>query len=80
MQQHITKFTLTSDDPEIIIDLRKTNRHTEHSNFNEFWDEINKLFEEYQTAFHERRSWYLSLSSLCYYHQRINRKSETKKT
>ena len=41
MQERIAKFILTSDDPEIIIDLRKTNRHKEHSNFYEFWDENN---------------------------------------
>ena len=35
--------------------MRKTNGHKEHSNFNEFWDEINKLFEECHTAVHERR-------------------------
>ena len=35
--------------------MRKTNGHKEHSNFDEFWDEINKLFEEYQTVVHERR-------------------------
>ena len=52
MQEHIAKFILTSDDPEIITDLRKTNGHKEHSNFDEFWDEINKLFKEYQTAVH----------------------------
>ena len=55
MQKHITKFILTSDDPEIIIDLRKTNGHKEHSNFDEFWGKINKLFKEHQTAIHERR-------------------------
>ena len=55
MQERITKFILNSDDPEIIIDLRKTNGHKEHFNFDEFWDEINNLFEEYQTAIHERR-------------------------
>ena len=55
MQERIAKFILTSDDPEIITDLRKTNGHKEHSNFDEFWDEINKLFKEYQTAIHKRR-------------------------
>ena len=35
--------------------MRKTNGHKEHSNFDEFWDEINKLFKEYQTAVHKRR-------------------------
>ena len=38
MQERIAKFTLTSDDSEIIIDLRKNNGHKEHSNFDEFWD------------------------------------------
>ena len=55
MQERIAKLILTSDSPEIIIDLRKINGRKEHSNFNEFWDKINKLFEEYQTAVHERR-------------------------
>ena len=55
MQERIAKFILTSDDPEIIIDLRKTNGRKEQSNFNEFWDKINKLFEEYQTVVYERR-------------------------
>ena len=40
MQERIAKFILTSDDPEIIIDLRKTNGRKEQSNFNEFWDKI----------------------------------------
>ena len=55
MQECIAKFILTSYDPEIIIDLRETNGHKEHSNFDEFWDKTNKLFEEYQTAIDERR-------------------------
>ena len=55
MQERIAKFILTSDDPEIIINLRKTNGRKEQSNFNEFWDKINKLFEEYQTVVYERR-------------------------
>ena len=55
MQERITKFILTLDDPEIIIDLRKTNGHKEYYNFDEFWDEINKLVKEHQTVVHERR-------------------------
>ena len=55
MQERIAKFILTSDDPEIIIDLEKTNGVKEHSNFNEFWDKINQLFKEYQTPVHKRR-------------------------
>ena len=35
--------------------MRETNGHKEHSNFDEFWDKTNKLFEEYQTAIDERR-------------------------
>ena len=55
MQERIAKLILTSDGPEIIIDLRKINGRKEHSNFTEFWDKINELFEEYQTVVHERR-------------------------
>ena len=55
MQERIAKFISTSDDPDILIDLRKTSGHKEHSNFDEFWDKINELFEEYQTAIYERR-------------------------
>ena len=43
MQEHIAKFILTSDNPEITYHSRKTNGHKEHSNFDEFWAEINKL-------------------------------------
>ena len=54
MQERIAKFILTSDNPEITYHSRKTNGHREHSNFDEFWAEINKLFEEHQTAVHLR--------------------------
>ena len=54
MQERIAKFILTSDNPEITYHSRKTNGQKEHSNFDEFWGEINKLFEEHQTAVHER--------------------------
>ena len=41
--------------PELLLDLRALNGDPKSAKFDEFWNEIEILFNEYQTAVQERR-------------------------
>ena len=50
----VSKFLLDSDDPKLILDLRKNNGRVEDPKFEPFWDEAKKYFDE-KSVVHERR-------------------------
>ena len=70
----ITKFILTTHDPEIIIDLRKTNRQKEHSKFDEFWDEVTNLFEKYKLPYTKKDMVHIIISRLLYVLENLQKK------
>ena len=51
----IGAFISGCDSSETLIDLRKLNGRPKSSKYDDFWEEIQTLFNEYQTAVHERR-------------------------
>lgn len=42
----MSKFLLDSDDPKLILDLRKNNGKIEDNKFEHFWAEVKKYLEE----------------------------------
>ena len=51
----IGAFISGCDSSEILIDLRRLNGRPKSPKYDDFWEEIQTLFNEYQTAVHERR-------------------------
>ena len=49
----VSKFLLDSDDPNLILDLRKNNGRVQDPKFEPFWDEAKKYFDE-KSVVHER--------------------------
>ena len=54
-QADVAEFISHTDEPTLLLDLRALNGNPQSIKFDEFWDEIHKLFNEYQTADQERR-------------------------
>ena len=54
-QKQIALFVSEQDEPDILLDLRVLNGKPNSTKYDEFWDEIQALFNEYETAVHERR-------------------------
>ena len=54
-QKEIALFVSEQDEPDILLDLRVLNGKPNSTKYDEFWDEIQALFNEYETAVHERR-------------------------
>lgn len=54
-RERVADFILNQDDPDIIVDLRSLNGKPNSTKFDDFWNEVHVLFEEYQAAVHERR-------------------------
>ena len=50
----IAEFLATNDEDAVLTDLRSLNGKVGTS-FDDFWDEVNKLFSEYEAAVQERR-------------------------
>ena len=51
----MAEFISNQVDGEILSDLRKLNGKPDSTQFDEFWNEVHALFEEYQAAVQERR-------------------------
>lgn len=51
----VAEVVLVTDDPEIIMDLRKLNGNPQSTKFNEFWSELASYLEETTLAVDERR-------------------------
>ena len=68
-QKEIALFVSEQDEPDILLDLRVLNGKPNSTKYDEFWDEIQTLFNEYETAAHERRhgniSYLLFAISVC---------------
>ena len=54
-REQITKFIMSSDEDGLLLDFRATNGNIGSTVFDDFWDEIQKLFDEYTLSVHERR-------------------------
>ena len=52
-QKQITMFVFEQDEPDILLDLRVLNGKLSSTKYDQFWDEIQELFSEYETAVHE---------------------------
>ena len=53
-RNRIAEFLASNDEEGIITDLCRLNGKNV-TNFGEFWDEVDKLFSEYEASVHERR-------------------------
>ena len=47
-------YVFEQDEPDILLDLRVLNGKLSSTKYDQFWDEIQELFSEYETAVHER--------------------------
>ena len=54
IDERVTEFMLTADDPSILLDLRALNGRPGSTKFDAFWDEVNKFVLE-NAAVQERR-------------------------
>ncbi|XP_060585359.1 uncharacterized protein LOC132741240 isoform X2 [Ruditapes philippinarum] len=54
VDERVCEFLLNSDDPELILDLRKHNGRIKNPKFDPFWDELEKYLQE-KSVVHERR-------------------------
>ena len=54
-QDEICKFLTEVDEPNLLLDLRTLNGNPSSTKFDEFWEVIGVMFNEYQTAVHEHR-------------------------
>ena len=55
MYQDLTGDISQTEEPQVLLDLRKLNENPKSTKFDEFWEEFSILFNEYQTAVQERR-------------------------
>lgn len=55
VDERVAKAVLQTDDPEIILDLRRTNGKPNCTIFDEFWDELQSYLDETTLAVDERR-------------------------
>ena len=54
-QAQVAEFISQTEKLQLLLDLRKLNGNPKSTKYDEFWEEINILFNEYQTAVQERR-------------------------
>ena len=54
-QARVAEFISQTEEPQVLLDLRKLNGNPKSIKFDEFWEEINILFNEYQASVQERR-------------------------
>lgn len=54
-RERITEFLSSYGSDDVVTDLRALNGKPNSTKFYEFWDEVHKLFSEYEGSVHERR-------------------------
>ena len=55
MDERVAKAVLQVNDPEFILDLRRTNGKMNHCLFDEFWSELQSYRDETTLVVNERR-------------------------
>jgi hypothetical protein len=55
LDERVAEFFMSTDEPDLIMDLRKCNGKTHDKNFDTFWDTLQRILAE-KSVVHERRA------------------------